>query len=158
MNFALEEAKKSLPTDVPVGCVIVRNGQILARGHNTRERDGTVDGHAELSAIRAACAAVGDWRLSDCDLYVTLEPCPMCAGAIRGARIRNVYFGAPDPSEGAAGSVWNLLAPHTAVWPFVMQDACAALLCDFFPALRPAQSRYSGSTAPCASNSGSRSK
>ena len=109
MELALAEARESIPSDIPVGCVIVKDGRVVAKGHNTREHCARATGHAEINAIEAACAELGDWRLDGCDLYVTLEPCPMCAGAIRSARLRAVYYGAPDPNEGAAGSVWNLL-------------------------------------------------
>ncbi len=136
MAKALEEAKKSLPTDIPVGCVIVRNGAVIARGHNTRESDKTATGHAEINAIEHACRALGDWRLDGCQLYVTLEPCPMCTGAIRGARLDAVYFGAPDVNEGACGSVWNLLPNSVKVYPFILKDDCTALLQSFFQELR----------------------
>ena len=88
MRLAMQEAEKAAAAgDVPVGAVIVKNGEIIARGHNTREQRGDVLGHAELEAIRSACAVLGDWRLTGCTLYVTLEPCPMCTGAIINARI-----------------------------------------------------------------------
>lgn len=136
MENALEEARKSLPKDIPVGCVIVRDGQIIARGHNTREHADKATGHAEINAIENACRALGDWRLDGCSLYVTLEPCPMCAGAIRGARLEAVYYGAPDLNEGACGSVWNLLPEGVKVYPFILKDACTAILQEFFQQLR----------------------
>ena len=111
MNRALEEAKKAVTHgDVPVGAVIVQNQteKILAACHNTREIQGNVLGHAELSALNEACQALGSWRLTDCTVYVTLEPCPMCTGAILASRIPRVVFGAKDPIAGAMGSVWSL--------------------------------------------------
>ncbi len=132
MEEALAEAKLSLPRDVPVGAVIVREGRVIARGHNTREASRSVPGHAEMSAIEAAASVKGDWRLDDCDMYVTLEPCPMCAGAILNARIRNLYFGAYDPVMGAAGSKWNLLSPGTNVYPLILDGEAEELMKEFF--------------------------
>ena len=111
MRMALEEARRAAEDgDVPVGAVLVQNGtgEILARGRNTREVMQTALGHAEMNAISDACAALGSWRLEDCTLYVTLEPCPMCAGAILHARIPRIVCGAMDPVAGAMGSVWSL--------------------------------------------------
>ena len=111
MQEALTEARLAAEHgDVPVGAVVVHTatGKIIARGHNTREQEGSALGHAEVSAIDTACRAVGDWRLSDYTLYVTLEPCPMCAGAILASRIHTVVCGAKDPVAGAMGSVWAL--------------------------------------------------
>lgn len=110
MEEALKEAKKAtLHGDIPVGAVIVHNGQIIARGHNRREQEQSVLLHAEIAAIAEACRTLGSWRLRDCDLYVTLEPCPMCAGAIIQAQIRTVIFGADDSKWGAGGSLFQLL-------------------------------------------------
>ena len=93
MREALKEAEKCIDTgDVPIGCVIVKNGEIIARGHNTREAFHTALGHAEINAIENACKSIGSWRLENCAIYVTLEPCPMCAGAIINSRIGEVYF------------------------------------------------------------------
>ena len=111
MEAALEEAKAAPQHhDVPVGAVLVDNatGEVIARAHNTREQEGSALGHAEIATIQKACNDKGNWRLSDCTLYVTLEPCPMCAGAILAARIPRVVCGAKDPVAGAMGSVWAL--------------------------------------------------
>lgn len=110
MGEALAEAKKAADHgDIPVGAVIVRNGQIIARGHNQREEKQSVLLHAEIVAIAEACRLLSSWRLRDCDLYVTLEPCPMCAGAIIQAQMRTVIFGADDSKWGAGGSLFQLL-------------------------------------------------
>lgn len=138
MAEALRMARRALAADeVPVGAVVVHHGRIIARAHNQVEllRDPTA--HAEMLAITQAAAAVGDWRLTDCTLYVTKEPCPMCAGAIVHARITRVVFGAPDIRAGAAGSVLNLLqCPSShhrcAVTGGVRAEECRALLQDFF--------------------------
>ena len=135
MDAAIREAQQC-GRDVPVGCVIVKAGKMIGRGHNTREQDRSVFGHAEMAAIAEACRFTGDWRLSGADLYVTLEPCPMCAGAIRAARISRVYFGLYDKKEGAAGTVWNLLYPDTEVFGGILAEACGALLSRFFTDLR----------------------
>ena len=109
MREALKEAEIAFSLgEVPVGAVIVRHGKMIARGHNTRETEHSAIAHAEVSAISAACRLLGDWRLTDCTLYVTLEPCPMCAGSIINARIPRVVFGAPDASMGAFGSVLQM--------------------------------------------------
>ena len=108
MTLALEQARLALPQDVPVGAVIVRDQEVVAAGCNLREREHSALGHAETAAIAAACAHLGRWSLQGCTLYVTLEPCPMCAGAIVQARIDRVVFGAFDPKAGACGSVLNL--------------------------------------------------
>ena len=109
MLEALREAREALAhSDVPVGAVIVRDGKIISRAHNERELNGLATAHAEVLAIERACRELGTWRLSDCTLYVTLEPCPMCAGAILNARVGRTVFGAPDPKAGCMGSVINL--------------------------------------------------
>ncbi len=109
MNAALKEAKKAYDIlEVPVGCVIVKDGKIIAKAHNKRETSQTTTAHAEILAINKACKKIGSWRLNDCDMYVTLEPCSMCSGAIIQSRIKNLYFGAYDEKTGAAGSVLNL--------------------------------------------------
>ncbi len=141
MKKALELAREAaLDGEVPVGCVIVRNGEIVATGRNRRETAKTALGHAEIEAIGAACEKLGGWRLWDCTLYVTLEPCPMCAGAIVNARIPTVVFGASDDKCGACGSVCDLFAMdfnhHPQVVSGVCQEEAAALLSDFFKDLR----------------------
>ncbi len=141
MQKALELAREAaLEGEVPVGCVIVRNGEIVATGRNRRETAKTALGHAEIEAIGAACEKLGGWRLWDCTLYVTLEPCPMCAGAIVNARIPTVVFGASDDKCGACGSVCDLFSMdfnhHPQVVKGVCQEEAAALLTDFFKDLR----------------------
>ena len=126
--------------EVPVGCVVVRGGQVVGRGRNRREGAKNALCHAEIEAIHDACRALGGWRLWECTLYVTLEPCPMCAGAIINARIPRVVYGAPDPKAGACGSVCDLFSMafnhHPAVTAGVMEEEAARLLRDFFRALR----------------------
>jgi tRNA(adenine34) deaminase len=126
--------------EVPVGCVIVRNGQVVGRGRNRRETAKTALGHAEIEAIADACRNLGGWRLWDCTLYVTLEPCPMCAGAIVNARIPKVVYGAPDAKAGSCGSVCDLFSMdfnhHPEVISGVRQEECAELLREFFKNLR----------------------
>ena len=140
MRVALEEARRAAEDgDVPVGAVLISNatGEILAKGRNTREVMGTALGHAEINAIAEGCAVLGGWRLEDCTLYVTLEPCPMCGGAILHARIPRVVCGAADPVAGAMGSVWALHrhpveSKHTKVEIGCLETECSALLKDFF--------------------------
>ncbi len=126
--------------EVPVGCVIVRNGTIVGRGRNRREGSRTALGHAEIEAIQQACETLGGWRLWDCTLYVTLEPCPMCAGAIVNARIPRVVFGAWDSKCGACGSVCDIFSMnfnhHPQVTAGILQEQCQALLTEFFQQLR----------------------
>ena len=123
--------------EVPVGCVIAdKDGRVIGRGRNRREETGDATAHAEVEAIREACAALGDWRLEGCSLFVTLEPCPMCAGAVINARIPTVVFGARDALTGSCGSVIDLFSERyghrPAVFPGVRRDESAALLSDFF--------------------------
>ena len=126
--------------EVPVGCVIVRDGQIVGRGRNRRERDKTALGHGEIEAIADACRNLGGWRLWDCTLYVTLEPCPMCAGAIINARIPRVVYGAADSKSGACGSVCDLFSMafnhHPQVEKGILEEECTRLLQEFFRELR----------------------
>ena len=126
--------------EVPVGCVIVRDGKILSEGRNRREGEKNALAHAEIEAIGAACRALGGWRLTGCTLYVTLEPCPMCAGAIINARIPCVVIGAKDARAGAMGSVLNVnsypLNHRTAVEYGLLGEECASVLRDFFRARR----------------------
>jgi tRNA(adenine34) deaminase len=138
MRDALRMAVKARAAEeVPVGAVVVREGKIVSRAYNQVELLKDATAHAEMLALTAAEAAVGDWRLTDCDLYVTKEPCPMCAGAIVHTRIRRVIFGCPDVRAGAGGTVMNLLQ-HNAlnhrsqVTSGVLQNECATLLQDFF--------------------------
>ena len=138
MRIALDEARAAATAgEVPVGCVIVRDGVELARGANARETLLDATAHAEMQAISAACRSAGDWRLTGCDLYVTLEPCPMCLGACLHARLRRVVYGAREPKFGACGSVVDLRAPpgfnHAlSVAGGVMAEESAALLKAFF--------------------------
>ena len=141
MDVALELARQAAAEgEVPVGCVIVRNGQIVGRGRNRRETGKTALGHAEIEAIYEANRNLGGWRLWDCTLYVTLEPCPMCAGAIVNARIPRVVYGASDSKCGACGSVCDLFSMafnhHPEVTTGVCAEESAALLEEFFRALR----------------------
>lgn len=109
MREAIAEALRAGEEgEMPVGCVIVKDGQVIARGRNDRERTGDPTGHAEIVAIRAAARALGSWRLQGCTLYSTLEPCPMCAGAISQARLDRLVYGAPDPDQGCAGSLYRI--------------------------------------------------
>ena len=144
MSLALEEARlAALRGEVPVGAVIVRGGEVLARGGNTREGTGLVLGHAELSAIDGACRVLGDWRLTGCTLYVTLEPCCMCAGACLNARLERVVFGAADEVAGCLGSRMDLFAMDLAgekapkVLGGILEEESQKLLQTFFAALRP---------------------
>ena len=144
MNMALELAREAaLAGEVPVGCVVVRDGTVVGAGRNRKEEGGNPLRHAEMVAIEAACAAVGDWRLSDCTLYVTLEPCPMCAGAILNARLGTVVYGASDPAFGACGGVMNLFEEafghRPRLYGGVLGDICAEALRDFFGGLRKAE-------------------
>lgn len=140
MEIALLEAKKAFKLDeTPVGCVIVRNGEIIAKAYNKRETKKNALCHAEIIAIDKACKKLGGWRLLDCDIYVTLEPCPMCMGAIIGARIENVYFGAYDKKAGALGSVCDLshALPHKVGFTGgIMEKECSEILSCFFKNLR----------------------
>lgn len=147
MREALRLAEDCLPHgDVPVGCVVVSpSGEILGRGHNRREERGLATAHAEVEAIEAACAAVGSWRLEGCKLYVTLEPCPMCAGAIINSRIKELYFGAREGKSGCCGSILNLFCEnfnhHPRVYGGVLEEECRTLLERFFQRLREGQGR-----------------
>ena len=141
MDAALELARQAYAEgEVPVGCVIVRKGEIVGRGRNRRETEKTALGHAEIEAIADACKNLGGWRLWECTLYVTLEPCPMCAGAIINARIPRVVFGAADAKCGACGSVCDLFAMdfnhHPQVEKGIREAESQALLTEFFKKLR----------------------
>jgi tRNA(adenine34) deaminase len=138
MREALRQAQKACEAgEVPVGAVVVLAGKIIGRAHNQVELLKDATAHAEMLALTQAEAAIGDWRLTGCDLYVTKEPCPMCAGALVHTRIRRVIFGCADPVAGAAGSVMNLLQMPALnhrcdIASGVLQDECAAILQDFF--------------------------
>lgn len=142
MEEAIAEAGKArLLGEVPIGAVLVHEGIIVGRGHNLRETTADPTAHAEIIAIRAASETLGAWRLSGCTLYVTLEPCPMCAGAIVQARIPLVVYGTPDPKAGCAGTLMNLLQEprfnhRTELVTDILREDCAALLTDFFRSLR----------------------
>lgn len=141
MAQALELAKQAgAAGDVPVGCVIVHKGQVIAQGKNRREVAQNAIAHAEMEAIQQACQVLGGWRLSDCSMYVTLEPCPMCAGGIISARIPEVYYGAKDNGIGACGSVLNLFEEEFRHKPKlvggILKEECTALLSEFFQELR----------------------
>lgn len=142
MREALRQAKKAAAIgETPIGAVIVRDGEIVSRGYNKREIKKNALLHAECIAIDRACKKLGGWRLPRCELYVTLEPCPMCAGAILNARIERVYFGAYDRKSGCGGSIVNIfdmnLCNYTVpVQGGIMEEECAALLKDFFKELR----------------------
>ena len=138
MKAAIKEAKKAeLKDEVPIGCVIVKNDQIIARGYNLRESKQLSIAHAEIMAIQKACKKLGTWRLEECELYVTLEPCPMCSGAIIQSRIKTVIYGASDKKGGCLGSCMNMYEiPGFNHYPNVMKgvlkEECGALLTDFF--------------------------
>jgi tRNA(adenine34) deaminase len=141
MEEALALAREAAQEgEVPVGCVIVRDGKIVGRGRNRRETGKTALGHAEIEAIAQACETLGGWRLWDCTLYVTLEPCSMCAGAIINARIPRVVYGASDTKCGACGSVCDLFSMafnhHPQVEKGLLEERCAQLLTEFFQDLR----------------------
>ena len=147
MRAALELAREAAENgEVPVGCVVASpEGGIIGRGRNRREEGRDATAHAEIEAIRAACAALGTWNLSGCALFVTLEPCPMCAGAIINSRISTVVYGAKEPYSGSVGSVINLFEERyghrPAVYGGVLRDECASLLSGFFGSLRGAKDR-----------------
>ena len=142
MRLAIRQAEHAAAAgEVPVGCVITdAGGTVIGAGRNRREETGRADAHAEIEAIRAACDRLGTWHLEDCTLYVTLEPCPMCAGAVINARVGRVVYGAKEPNFGSCGSVINLFEEryghHPAVYGGVLAEDCARLLSDFFQNLR----------------------
>lgn len=142
MKLAIEEAKKAEEkAEVPIGAVVVLEGEVIASAHNLRETTQNAVTHAELLAIEEACEKLGTWRLENAELYVTLEPCPMCSGAIILSRIKTVVYGAPDPKAGCAGTLMNLLDDarfnhQCEVVPGVLQEECGLLLTHFFRGLR----------------------
>jgi len=146
MKEALKEAQKAYNKDeTPVGAVIVKDGKIIARGHNEKELKNDPTLHAEITAIKKACKKLNSWRLNDCDMYVTLEPCAMCAGALIQARLRKLYIGTSDPKAGAVGSVINVLAVekfnHSVQVEYgVMMNECSEILKKFFRELRAKKS------------------
>ena len=142
MKEALKEAKKAeLIDEVPIGCVIVKDDKIIARGHNQRETNQSPIGHAEIVAINKASKKLKSWRLEGCDIYVTLEPCIMCSGAIIQSRINKVYYGASDPKGGALGSSINVLEAsninhHPEVVSGVLKEECSSIITNYFKAKR----------------------
>lgn len=142
MKEALKEAKKAYKKEeVPVGAIIVKDGKIIARAHNIKETKKNAVGHAEILAIQKACKKLNAWRLIDCEMYVTLEPCSMCAGALINSRIKKIYVGTDDPKTGACGSVLNLLEDYPfnhkiEIEKYILKDECEGLLKDFFKFLR----------------------
>lgn len=142
MKLALKEAQKAFKKEeVPIGAIIVKDGKIISRAHNLRETKKQACAHAEILAIQKACKKLESWRLEDCDMYVTLEPCPMCAGAILNSRIKNVYIGAMEQRSGAAGSKINLFEDYvfnhkTNYNVGIMENECKQIIQDFFRMLR----------------------
>ena len=142
MKDAIRQAKKAAALgEVPIGCVIVHDGQVIGRGYNRRNTDKSTLAHAEITAIKRASKKLGDWRLEDCTLYVTLEPCQMCAGAIVQARISEVMIGCMNPKAGCAGSIYNLLQEpafnhQVSLFKGVLEEECSQMLKDFFRSLR----------------------
>jgi tRNA(adenine34) deaminase len=142
MGEAIKEAQKAMDlNEVPIGAVVVYNGEIISRAHNLREMEQTAVAHAELLAIDQACRRLGTWRLEDTTLYVTLEPCPMCSGAIMLSRVKRVVYGASDPKGGCVGTLMNLLQEprfnhQSEVMAGVMAEECGQMLSQFFQQLR----------------------
>ena len=141
MNLALNEAKKAYKKlEVPIGAVIVKDGKIIARAHNLREKKQSSLAHAEIIAIKKACEKLESWRLDGAELYVTLEPCAMCAGAITQTRIKKVYFGAKDEKNGCVGSIANIFddikTTHKVEYEYIENKECSDILSNFFKELR----------------------
>ena len=142
MKEALKQARKALALgEVPIGCVIVHEGKIIGRGYNRRNTDKNTLSHAEITAIRKASKVIGDWRLEECTIYITLEPCQMCAGAIVQSRMKEVVIACRNPKAGCAGSLLNLLQfpafnHQVEIESGILQDECAALLTGFFKEMR----------------------
>lgn len=138
MREALTEARKAFEKDeVPVGAIILKEGKIIARAHNLKENKGDATRHAEMECISEATQVIGNWWLEDCDIYVTMEPCPMCAGALINSRIRKLYYGAKDPKSGCCGSVVDLCSPglfnhNIEVEGGVLEKECGDILSEFF--------------------------
>lgn len=142
MKEALKQAKKAFDCgEVPIGCVIVYEGKIIARGYNKRKTAKTTLAHAEMIAIKKACKVIGDWRLEDCDMYVTLEPCQMCAGAVVQSRMRKVYIGALNPKAGCAGSILDVFNEpafnhQVEKETGILGEECSTILSEFFRQMR----------------------
>jgi tRNA(adenine34) deaminase len=142
MKLAIEEAKKAFnKEEVPIGAVLVKNGEVVSKAHNLKETNNDPTAHAEMLAIQEAAIGLGTWRLDDCELYVTIEPCPMCAGALVQSRIKRLIIGAMEPKFGAAGSIFNIvnhpqLNHRIEVIEGIMEDECLQLMKDFFEMLR----------------------
>ena len=142
MREALKEAEKARKlNEVPIGCVIVKDNKIIGRGYNRRMKDKNTLSHAELNAIKKASKKLKDWRLDDCEMYVTTEPCQMCAGAIVQSRIKKVYIGCMNPKAGCAGSIMNLLQVEefnhqVEIESGVLEEECSGILKDYFKELR----------------------
>lgn len=150
MKQAITQAKKAYKlSEVPIGCVIVYEGRVIGRGYNRRNTDKTTLGHAEITAIKKASKIIGDWRLEDCTMYVTLEPCQMCAGAIVQARIPRVVIGSMNSKAGCAGSILNILEMPTfnhqcEVLRGVCEEECSSMLTTFFKELRESKKKKAG--------------
>lgn len=138
MRMALCEARAAYEEDeVPIGAVVIRNGEVVSKAHNLRETINDPTAHAEIVAIREASRILGTWRLTDCELYVTIEPCPMCAGAIVQSRIRRLIYGAQDPKAGACGTIMNIvqnqfLNHRVEVMAGILEDECSAIMKEYF--------------------------
>ena len=158
MKEAIKQAKKAEAIgDVPIGCVIVHDGKVIARGYNKRNKDKTVLAHAELLAMKKACKKLGDWRLEDCTMYITLEPCQMCAGAIVQARVTRVVIGSMNAKAGCGGSILNLLEMQefnhqVQVERGVLQEECSEMLSAFFRKLREIRKKKREKESRCRKN------
>lgn len=148
MKLAIKEAKKAYDiNEVPIGCVIVKEDKVIAKGYNKRNTDKNVLSHAELIAMKQACKKTGDWRLEGCTMYITLEPCQMCAGAMVQARLDEVVIGSMNPKAGCAGSILNILQMEqfnhqVKITKGVLEEECSTLLTDFFAELREQKKQF----------------
>lgn len=142
MKIALKEAKKASKIgEIPVGAIIVKNGEVISKGYNKKQTKNDPTEHAEIIAIKKACKKLGEWRLLDCEMYVTLEPCAMCAGALIQSRLKKIYIGTMDEKTGSCGSVFNLLKDYkfnhvVEIETGVLSDECSKIIKDFFKDLR----------------------
>ncbi len=158
MHMAIKEARKAYAhREVPIGCVIVHNGKVLAKTHNRRNTDKNALAHAEVLAIKKACKKMHDWRLEDCVMYITLEPCQMCSGAIVQSRIPEVVIGAMNPKAGCAGSVINILQMEVfnhqvEITSGVLEEECSTMLSDFFRELREEKKQIIGDRKNASNN------